>query len=179
MQQAVSYRRELRQAGTARGGRHSLIVSSALARELEQDIRESRHKAHTEKAGPSESKVWHPALYESQNKVIQDACWISFRFQFFNDSKRRVSKIAKFSDKVQSISIRAPWHTNQLSFSLLSFSFRRKKQQSIRYYCYYYTEFVKSINITITIIMMIIIVITGTLGNWKWSCELQLCVRTT
>ena len=67
MQQTVSYRRDLRQAGTARGGRHSLVVSSALARELEHDLRESRRRSHL--AEWATTKMWNPALYKAQNMV--------------------------------------------------------------------------------------------------------------
>ncbi|XP_028966596.1 uncharacterized protein LOC114828074 [Galendromus occidentalis] len=70
MQQTVSYRWDLRQAGTARGGRHSLVVSSALARELERDIQESRRKSHLGGSELSAAKLCHPALYRSQEKIL-------------------------------------------------------------------------------------------------------------
>lgn len=67
----ISYRHDLEQAGTVRGGRHSLVVSSALARELERDIKEHHKKAHLERAGSVllEQRVWHPALYRTNDKV--------------------------------------------------------------------------------------------------------------
>lgn len=66
----ISYRHELSQTGTARGGRHSLVVSSALARELERDIEDHRRRVYLERSGTTAPKrVWHPALYKTQDVV--------------------------------------------------------------------------------------------------------------
>ncbi|XP_022704688.1 uncharacterized protein LOC111269395 isoform X2 [Varroa jacobsoni] len=52
----ISYRHELSQTGTARGGRHSLVVSSALARELERDIEDHRRQVYLERSGTTAPK---------------------------------------------------------------------------------------------------------------------------
>ncbi|XP_022661066.1 uncharacterized protein LOC111269395 isoform X1 [Varroa jacobsoni] len=67
----ISYRHELSQTGTARGGRHSLVVSSALARELERDIEDHRRQVYLERSGTTAPKrVWHPALYKTQDVIL-------------------------------------------------------------------------------------------------------------
>ncbi|OQR75792.1 hypothetical protein BIW11_08197 [Tropilaelaps mercedesae] len=67
----ISYKHELSQARTARGGRHSLVVSPALARELERDIKEHYKKLYNERAGSLvPAKVWNPTLDKIQDTVL-------------------------------------------------------------------------------------------------------------